>query len=182
MRIAKLAVITLLVGCRPPGGNLLTNGSFEDGPDPGQWHAAEVGATTIKGWTVTRAQIDYIGPYWTAADGKRSLDLHGSPGFGGVSQTFKTDKGKKYKVTFALGGNPMGSVPKKTLAVSVGSQSKEFSFDTSGKSQRAMGWQNVTWEFTAESDRSTLELRSTMKEDLNCGPSVDNVSVVAVKN
>src|SRR5205823_13165115 len=70
--------------------NLLVNGSFEEGPDPGEngFLSVDVDSKEIKGWVVTRGQIDYIGSYWQNADGKRSLDLHGSPGFGGIKQTF----------------------------------------------------------------------------------------------
>jgi Protein of unknown function (DUF642) len=63
--------------------NLLKNGSFEEGPDPGAFKPLDEASTDIKGWTVTRGQIDYIGSHWQAGDGSRSLDLHGSPGFGG---------------------------------------------------------------------------------------------------
>src|SRR5262245_40360108 len=68
--------------------NLLINGSFEDGPDPGEFKPLDEDADDIKGWVVTRGQIDYIGTHWGHADGKRSLDLGGSPGYGGVAQTF----------------------------------------------------------------------------------------------
>src|SRR5687767_9916680 len=86
-----------------PAGNLLVNGSFEDGPeDIGEYKSLDKGATDLKGWKVTRGQIDLIGTFWTSADGKRSLDLHGSPGYGGVEQTFKTKKGTRYKVELQL--------------------------------------------------------------------------------
>ena len=39
-------------------------------------------------------------------DGKRSLDLNGSPGVGGVAQTFATVPGQTYEVTFCMAGNP----------------------------------------------------------------------------
>src|SRR5947208_3622044 len=83
--------------------NLLVNGSFEEGPDPGEqgWKPLDKGSKAIKGWEVTRGQIDLVSTHWEAADGKRSIDLHGSPGYGGVKQTFKTKKGQKYQVTFA---------------------------------------------------------------------------------
>src|SRR5262245_37683734 len=80
--------------------NLLVNGSFEEGIDVGEFVPLNEGSTAIKGWTVTRGQIDYVGTHWTAGEGKRSLDLHGSPGFGGVKQTFRTVQGQRYRVTF----------------------------------------------------------------------------------
>jgi choice-of-anchor C domain-containing protein len=159
--------------------NLLVNGSFEDGPDPGQFTSLDDGSTDIKGWVVTRGQIDYIGTHWQHADGKRSLDLGGSPGFGGVKQTFKTRKGQKYKVTFSLAGNPGGGVAEKKLGVKAAGKEEFFTFDTTGKSQEAMGWVTKTWEFTAEGAETTLELYDAMTDDPFAGPALDNVSVVA---
>ena len=71
-------------------GNLIVNGSFEEGPDVESVVPLDEGSTAIKGWTVTRGQIDYIGTFWKAADGKRSIDLHGSPVYGGLKQKFAT--------------------------------------------------------------------------------------------
>lgn len=167
---------------KPEPANLLVNGSFEDGPDPGDFLPLDKGAKDIKGWVVVNAQIDYIGTHWTAADGKRSLDLNGSPGVGGVAQTFKTTKGKKYRVTFSLAGNPNGTNPKKTLAVRAAGKEKGFTFDTTGKTQQEMGWRKETWEFTAVADETTLEIVSTMDDDTSSGPALDNVSVVLVND
>jgi len=86
--------------------NLIKNGSFEIGTDLGDGISLNPGATNIQNWVVTRANIDYLGTYWEAADGNRSLDLNGSPGFGGIAQTFNTTPGAKYQVTFDIGGNP----------------------------------------------------------------------------
>jgi choice-of-anchor C domain-containing protein len=162
--------------------NLLTNGSFEDGPEPEAFKPLDADSTDIKGWKVTRAQIDYIGNYWMAANGKRCLDLHGSPGIGGVSQTFKTTKGQKYRVTLYLAGNPDGSVAKKTIKVKAADKEEEFDFDVTGKSKEEMGWQKKTMDFRAEDDETTLEIYSSMTEDEACGPALDNVSVVPIKN
>ena len=81
---------------------LIINGSFEEGPKVDAWQWIDEKSDKIKGWVVTKGQIDYIGTLWKAAEGKRSLDLHGSPGFGGVKQTIKTEKGRTYRVTFEM--------------------------------------------------------------------------------
>ena len=82
---AVFAVMLLIVES-PARANLLTNGSFEDGsaiPQPDGFLELPVGSTVITGWTVTRDEIDYIGTnFWEHADGNRSLDLDGTPGFG----------------------------------------------------------------------------------------------------
>src|SRR5262245_7226196 len=106
--------------------HLLVNGGFEEGPDPDAVNPLDKDSTDSQGWKVTRAQIDYIGTYWQAAKGKRSLDLHGSPGIGGVSQTFKTKKGQKYRVTFYMAANPDGSVPKKKIGAKAADKEETF--------------------------------------------------------
>lgn len=165
------------------GENLLVNGSFEEGPEIQEagFTPLDEGSTAIKGWKVTRAQVDYIGRYWKAADGQRSLDLHGSPGLGGVSQAFKTKKGQKYRVTFSLAGNPDGGPAEKKLGVAAAGKKAEFTFDATGKTKEDMGWASKTWDFTATDDETTLELYTLTTENESCGPALDNVAVRAVK-
>ena len=102
--------------------NLLVNGSFEEGPalpKLGGFHnQLDKGSAAVAGWVVSQGNIDAVdSSYWKAADGKRSLDLNGiMPGT--ISQTFKTKKGQKYRVTFALAGNPGHPPTVKKLQVS----------------------------------------------------------------
>ena len=163
--------------------NLIVNGSFEEGTDPGEqgWKPLDKGSKDIKGWEVTRGQIDYISSYWEHAEGKRSIDLHGSPGYGGIKQTFKTKKGQKYRLTFALAGNPVGTTAEKKLGVKVGDKEEEFLFNTEGKTTDNMGWATQVLDFTATDSETTLEFYTLMKEDPNCGPALDNVSVAPSK-
>lgn len=162
--------------------NLLVNGSFEDGPDAGQFVWFNAGATDIKGWTVTKGQLSYIGSYWQHADGKRSLDMHGGPGFGGIKQSFATKKGQKYRVTFSLAGNPLGTVHEKKLGVRAAGKEEQFVFDTSEKTITDMGWTTQVWDFVATDKETTLEFVTLMTEDPNCGPALDNVIVTEVKD
>src|SRR4051812_34862306 len=155
MRTALLCLLLLPFSAATPGApaplprplppNLLVNGSFEEGPPIGNWLPLAAGNKNIKGWVVTRESVDLIGNYWPAAHGGRSIDLHGSPGYGGISQTFATVAGRSYLVTFSLAGNPEGTAPKKVLGVSAAGQSGTFHFDTTGKTARALGWQKQTW-------------------------------------
>jgi choice-of-anchor C domain-containing protein len=161
--------------------NLLVNGGFEEGPEPDAFKSLPKDSNDIKGWKVIKGEIDYIGSYWQAAGGKRSLDLHGSPGFGGVAQTFKTTKGQKYRVTFSIAGNPDGSVAKKRVGVKAADKQAEFEFDVTGKTKEAMGWEKKTWDFTATEEETTLEIYTLMTEDESCGPALDEVSVVPLK-
>jgi len=53
------------------------NGSFELGPTPGSFVTLNNGDTSITGWTVVNGDIDYVGSYWVASDGTRSLEIAG---------------------------------------------------------------------------------------------------------
>src|SRR5262245_1397032 len=81
---------------------VLNNGSFEFGTNPGDSFIGPlfVGDGSINNWDITGGSIDYIGGYWNAQDGSRSIDLNGtSPGT--ISQTVTgLDVGKQYKVSF----------------------------------------------------------------------------------
>jgi choice-of-anchor C domain-containing protein len=160
--------------------NLIVNGSFEDGPLPGGEGFAmyDKGSTAIKGWIVSQGNLDYIdAQYWPAAEGKRSLDMNGITA-GGISQTFKSKKGQKYRLTFAMAGNPGSDLTDKKLQVSAAGKKMDFTFDATGKTRTDMGWVRKTWDFTAEADETTLEFLSLMEGD--AGPALDDVVVVAI--
>jgi choice-of-anchor C domain-containing protein len=165
--------------------NLLVNGSFEEGPEPDAagpgFTPYEAGSTAIPGWTVTRGSVDYIGPYWQHADGRRSIDLNGNEP-GAIAQTFRTRMGATYRVTFSLAGNNCGdSGGLKTLVVRAAGREQDFDFDATGRTYADMGWIVRSWEFTAEADETTLEFSSTTETPQACGPALDRVSVVEVK-
>jgi choice-of-anchor C domain-containing protein len=161
------------------GTNLLSNGSFEDGPAVNGFLPLDAGSMAIPGWKVTRGQIDYVDNLEDAG-GKRSLDLHGSPGYGGVEQTFRTANGQRYVVTFRLAGSPNCFFPNKRVVVAAAGESQEFAFDSTGKTPDKMGWVKKEWEFDAVADQTTLEIRTLEDRDPFKGPALDDVSVVAV--
>jgi choice-of-anchor C domain-containing protein len=180
LSLALVALTASLLGAVSPRkrGNLLVNGSFEEGPAVTNYLPINARSTQIKGWVVTRGQIDLVAGRWKAAHGGRCLDLHGSPGKGGISQTFPTRPGRTYVVTFALAGNPEGGQRVKGLGVSAAGKSATFTFDTRGKTVNNLGWATTTWRFKATSSQTTLEFSSvTRGADAYCGPALDNVSV-----
>lgn len=179
--LLALAGGLLLGGEAAQAANLLRNGSFEIGRDPGRgFSTLPPKSTAINGWTVTRGSIDYIGGYWQAADGNRSIDLNGSNA-GGIAQTFSTTVGQNYLVTFALAGNPQSRPILKEMRVAAAGQSADFSFYITGKRVSDMGWLPKSWQFTAVDMETTLEFFSLSqgKGWVN-GPALDNVSVVAI--
>jgi choice-of-anchor C domain-containing protein len=162
-------------------GDLLVNGSFEEGPEPDPvngYTTFRQGSTDIKGWEVSQGDIDYKGSFWVPADGRRSIDLNGYAR-GGIRQTFKSRKGQLYRVTFAMAGVLYQLPAVKRLRVSAAGQSAEFEFDSTGRSLKNMGWTTKSWDFLAVAEETTLEF-SSLVEGAN-GPALDSVSVVAVK-
>jgi len=158
--------------------NLIQNGSFENGANPGLFQTINTGSTVITGWTVSQGSIDYIGTLWQASNGSRSLDLGAGASPGGIKQTFNTTVGETYRVTFDLAGNPNASPIIKDMRVSAGGSSADFSFNTTGKSNSNMGWLSKSWDFTANSTTTTLEFIDLTNSF--AGPALDNVSVIAL--
>jgi choice-of-anchor C domain-containing protein len=170
-------------GC---GDGLLSNGSFESGPDPGLFLPLNPGDTSINNWTVISSSvpggggggIDYLGTGWRSSHGSRSLDLNGTPGVGGVYQDFTTTPGLKYIVSFDMAGHPSGLL--QTMRVSAAGQSQNFTFQ-SGIDQNNLGWQMRTWEFTARTSKTRIQFESWQIGYRYGGPALDNVDVTAAK-
>lgn len=181
--VIALALLSVPAGGVPlpnprPDVNLIVNGGFEEGPDEvGQYVSLEPGSTAIKGWKVTRGQIDLVGTCWISAEGKRNLDLHGSPGKGGVAQEFATVKGRKYRVTFQMASSY--GKGKQGIIVEAAGQKETFTTDGAGTTPATIGWTRKTWEFTAAADKTTIEFRTEGTGDDCCGPTLDDVVVTA---
>jgi len=165
--------------------NLLSNGSFENASiTPGSFATLSPYSNAITGWTVWSGSIDYIGTYWTAQDGARSIDLNGTAA-GSLTTYFSTIPSQQYRVDFFMAGNPAGSPALKILDVrayynglNFFIDNEQFSFDTTGNNLTAMGWEPHTFYFTAPSDNATLLFGSLITGAY--GPAIDNVVVTQV--
>jgi choice-of-anchor C domain-containing protein len=159
----------------------INNGSFESGAvDPGGGFVTLLaGSSAVTGWNIVTGSIDYIGGYWNAQDGLRSIDLNGLA-VSEISQSLSgLSIGQQYKVSFWLAGNPDGGVNPKTLDVLttlVNSQS--YSFNASGKPRGNMGWVEQFFYFTADATTALLTFKSTTG-DCCYGPALDNISIAA---
>jgi choice-of-anchor C domain-containing protein len=160
------------------------NGSFENASvDPGgSFVTLADGSMQITGWTVISGDIDYIGTYWVASTGVRSLDLVGDQNVGGIEQTFDTVPGATYRVSFDLAGNPQGPPTIKPLTVNAGGVVQDYTFDTTGKTVSNMGWVTNQLTFTASGPTTTLSFISDTT-GLGCcyGAALDNVIVQLVQ-
>ena len=186
MIISMFSGVALLSVTTAAGAaNLIKNGSFEYGTDPNDPNNGSVlgfidltaGSTAITDWTVGGTGIDYIGGYWQAADGYRSLDLSGDYDVGSVSQAVQTVLGQKYSVTFALAGNPYGNYLQsytKSVLVTVGSlYSGAFDFSTANTSLQNMGWTDKSFTFVGDGKYDTITFASLNHSGY--GPALDNV-------
>jgi len=145
--------------------NLVLNGSFETGTSPGaSYTALGTGSTAIADWSITSGSIDYIGGYWQAHDGTRSIDLDGtSAGTIRASQSIATSIGQQYLVSFWMAGNPDGTPNIKTVDVSFGSSGAQiFKFDDTGFSKTNMGWKLESFLYTATGTLSDLSNIGTL--------------------
>lgn len=172
----SLAMVAMV---SPVHANLILNGSFETGTEPGVFATLGTGSTDITNWTVG-GSIDYIGSYWNAADGVRSIDLNGFFAEGSVSQSFTTVPSQSYHVTFYMAGNPDGTPVVKTLVATGGSVSSlEFSF-AGGSTLTDMGWELREFDFIASGTSTTLTFASSNDADGAFGAALDQVNVNAV--
>jgi choice-of-anchor C domain-containing protein len=168
---------------RPPFGQSVVNGSFELGsPSDGRQGLTTVssGSTNITGWTVGGNGIDWIGPYWQAASGTKSIDLSALSA-GSISQdNIATTVGQQYRVTFDMAGNPDGGNVVKSLNVQAtnGGTTQTYTFDTTGKSKTNMGWTTYLYDFFATSSSTTLSFTSL--DTGPYGPALDNVSIQVI--
>jgi choice-of-anchor C domain-containing protein len=171
---AALVVSTALLMTPGSASADVSNGSFETGVNPGVFATLAAGNTNVTGWTIVSGSIDYIGTYWAAADGNRSIDLSGSAP-GAISAPVDTIPGGVYRVRFAMAGNPDGGPTVKTLVADAGAFSAAFSFDTTGASLSDMGWTTKSFDFLASDSETTLLFTSTTSGPW--GPAVDDVQV-----
>jgi choice-of-anchor C domain-containing protein len=182
---ALIGVAVTLTGQRVCAASF-TNGSFELGSLDANSPFVTLfpGDTSIQDWSIVGANsVDYIGSFWVASDGARSIDMSGL-GPGTIEQTFDTTPGATYKVTFDLAGNSGGNATApdqsvKSLQASIDSVNRAlFSFDTTGRTNDDMGWVTMDFTFTAAASTSTLGFSSL--SDSAFGPALDNVSMSVV--
>lgn len=180
MRFSLLTAGVLLAGwAGAANAATIVNGSFETGPNPGTFSTLGTGSSAIAGWEVTAGTIDYIGSYWQAQDGVRSIDLAGnSPG--SISQTFATTFGHGYRITYWIGRNPDGGTNPRTGFVDVGGGQSQFLYSGSG-SRANMQWQQETFDFVANGASTTLTFAADpVTAGQFYGPALDNVSIGAI--
>lgn len=168
MRIITRALLTsgALAAFAVPASaaNLLVNGSFEAPVVTGSC-CTTTPPTPIPGWTVESGDVNVVtGTYFSnptgsnhAYDGMQYLDLIGQSGSGVISQTFSTEVGKLYTLTFAYANNPFVSTASGDLSVG----DLLDSITHSGSSNKDLGWVVYSQNFRADSTSTTLRFTNT---------------------
>jgi choice-of-anchor C domain-containing protein len=177
---ARAFVIALaLFAAGSANATLLVNGSFEDGIDPDGRITLLDNSTDITGWVVLFDSMQYVGTDWQASDGVRSVHLFGNAA-GGIGQLVTTVDQQRYLVSFDMAGDPAGTPNLKFMDVTVSGVVTPFSFtfNTTGKSPTNMGWQRMSFEFTAAGTDTWLLFRAGNQDGQNA--ALDNVSVNVV--
>ena len=154
----------------------MVNGSFELGVNPGlNATLLAVDSTTITGWTVLSGSVDYTENRWTAAEGKRCLDMTGVSGGTLVQTITGFTVGRRYRLSFQMAGNPEGGPTVKSMRASIGDAARIYTFNGAGRSGVDMGWEERHLDFTANS--SALILAFTGLDSGIYGAALDAVSI-----
>lgn len=179
MRIMIIAAIAALTAGAGQAATIV-NGSFEEGVDPGEtFITLSAGdSTSITGWTVLANGVDYIGGYWDASEGNRSIDLS-ALGAGRLSQTSLQDMiaGQSYRISFDMSGNPDGGEFLASLVMSVtGGVAQIFNYQvTEANARDNMLYQTFFYDFTASGPIQDLQFSSLERNPF--GPVIDNVRI-----
>lgn len=164
----------------------ILNGNFETGTAPGGFTTIGTGNSGITGWTVEAGSVDYIGTYWGASDGNRSIDLNGNSR-GTISTTIDgLIQNQVYNLFFAMSGNPAGTPTAKQLdvvlvgATLLGSGNFQYNTQQNNTTLTNMNWVEKTVQFVANATSATLRFISANGGPQSAfGPALDNVRVTA---
>ncbi len=160
----------------PAAGSVVSNGGFEipAGIQPYQVFNTN---TPPPGWVVESGTVEIVGGFWQAAEGVQSLDLNGTLNdVGTIYQDVLTTPGERYRIRFAVAGNPdCGPTVKTTRVFWDGVELTTTVFSTAGHSVTNMGWTYHEQVVTAAASTSRLKFQSLTPG--SCGPALDDVSV-----
>ena len=172
------------------GPNIVNNGGFERGADPGVGLGLSQGSPFLEGWNVVGSETRVEGTYWQAQEGTRSLSL-AKPGpvsadpnvipsdASGVTQSLTTKVGQRYRVTFYQAGNPYDHHPS-MIRIAIGSAHSEYTYQADAKATaKEMQWVQRSLTFTATAVSTPLAFYAWYTPG-NDGLGLDNVQVRAV--
>jgi len=157
-----------------PPPNLVTDPSFES-PNVGAGQVTFNVNEVFGGWSISGGSVDLVGTKWKAALGRQSLDMNGtSPG--SLYQSLHTTQGQKYRIAFALAGNPdCGTFVKVLRVYWGGAQVGRFTFDTTGHTHQNLGW--VARSIVVQAGTGLTQILFASGTSGSCGAALDDVLV-----
>ncbi len=184
MRALILGLAASLTFASAANAATIINGGFETGTaNPGGGFVTVAGGpstTTINGWKVGGGSVDYIGGYWQAQEGARSIDLAGSA-LGSIEQAIATIIGQGYTVTYWVARNPDGGITPRTGFVDVGGAQTLITFGNGASTKANMLWEQRSYNFVATGTTTNLRFSADPATSNSAfGLALDNVSIAAV--
>ena len=178
--LGAAAALTIAASPANAATNLVQNGGFELGTDPGSYSQVNVGQTNISFWNVISGNVDYIGTYWQGQGGSgRSVDLAGTA-LGTISQTISgLTIGQAYEFSFYTSKNPDGGAAVRTGTAMLGSVTIPFSYAALNDTTN-MQWMLNTFTFVATATSFVLSFSADASAGCCYGPAIDTVSIAAV--
>jgi hypothetical protein len=165
--------------------NLIQNGGFEEKVTTSNYQTIRTNREPLDfGWSVNNSvdvvNLDgfYGGDPDPVGGGTYALDLVGDGADGGIYQSFNTEIGKTYRLTFDYAHNPYIQGASMQFGVSsTGGLAFSRSLSASGSSESGMNWQTFTIDFVANRSQSTLFFYNTAGGD-RTGMYLDNIAVI----
>ncbi len=158
--------------------NLLVNAGFEN-PAGTAYTSLPGGSPTITGWTTVLSGVEWFDAtgYGGAADGVMIVDLANYVYTGGgIEQTFATEVGKRYDVSFAF-GTMAGFGRDGTAHVDVSVAGETLGYDIVNATS-TLKWTMETLSFTAVDVSTTLRFTNEQNPYAHFA-NIDAVSVLA---
>lgn len=176
--LAAAALAFLAAGPPTRAANLISNGGFETPVITSSWEDFVQGSDALAPWVITAGSVDVVGTFWPAYEGAQSLDLNGYEA-ATIEQTFATEIGRSYSLTFAYANHP--NVGTATGRVTVLGATTLLGEDVShsGSTYSDMGWLVFRGGFVADSTSTTLRFVDTNPQFSTLGLALDAVSVTA---
>ena len=165
------------------GPNILANGGFEQGADPGDHLALAPGQSPfLAGWTIINGSVDSIGGYWKAEEGTRSIGLN-YDGNGvlanasGIKQAFPTTVGQRYRVVFYQ--STIRTTPT-IVRFTIAGQTRDFTYQLGpNDTQPNIPWVKRGFVFVATAASTTIEFQALFTKGYWI--ALDNVQVRAIR-
>ena len=176
--------------------NLVSDGGFET-PVEQLCATSYTSGQSLGTWTVVTGVVQHINTCeWQASEGSYSVTLgeplipqstkRHLPAPGGISQVLKTKVGHQYDIHFVAAGSPSffllrtskrNQSPPDSMKVLANGKLVHSLSVASSTNLSAMGWTCPTYDYTAKSKSTTLELLSTTAGVT--APVVDDVRVTS---